>query len=305
MVAYTIASICMIVFQCNPTSGFWDPKVKKTAKCYEFDIFLKWGQASTCTYSIVYISVAKCSKLCIQYGCKYTPTSFVNYANTSGAVLNIATDIFMCTLPIPVILKLQVNRKTKISLIFFLSLAYWSVITIPYISVYLTLILPSATAAGIAKAIFQVAFSKNTDKMFHQSLQVCGFIELELGIIAASGPSLKPLVKTLLASTISKTRGQQYPSYGQKSSMSRGGYIKHGDSKTGTGTGTQGIPMDDYPKNVVTTITRDTDNDGMGIYGKRSGSLGGSSEENILPMHHGRSQSKAGGIMVQTKVSIA
>ena len=50
MSAYTLVSIGMIVFQCNPTAGFWDPDVKKTASCYPFEIFLIWGQLSTGTW---------------------------------------------------------------------------------------------------------------------------------------------------------------------------------------------------------------------------------------------------------------
>ncbi|KAK2026376.1 hypothetical protein LX32DRAFT_665358 [Colletotrichum zoysiae] len=100
---------------------------------------------------------------------------FINFAlvNTS---FNIFTDVCFATLPIPIIWVLQMKLRTRIYLVGILSLGYLAVIM------------------GIVKAFFQIAQPGNKDSTFLQSIQFWGFLQLNLGIIAACAPSLKPLV---------------------------------------------------------------------------------------------------------------
>ncbi|KAK7431940.1 hypothetical protein QQZ08_001559 [Neonectria magnoliae] len=109
----------------------------------------------------------------------YSPVLFVQFSliNTS---FNIFTDVLFATFPIPVIWTLQMKLRTRLYLIGILSLGYMAVVM------------------GILKAIFQIAFSKDVDKTFNQWIQFWGFLQLNLGMIAACAPSLKPLVSKAL-----------------------------------------------------------------------------------------------------------
>ncbi|KAM0326605.1 hypothetical protein ACHAQA_006474 [Verticillium albo-atrum] len=63
---------------------------------------------------------------------------------------------------------------------------------------------------GVVKAIYQIAYGSNPDKTFEQSVQFWGFLQLQLGIIAACAPALKPLVSRFLK--LSTTGDYRYPS---------------------------------------------------------------------------------------------
>ncbi|KAK2015888.1 hypothetical protein LZ32DRAFT_601821 [Colletotrichum eremochloae] len=110
---------------------------------------------------------------------------FINFAliNTS---FNIFTDVCFATLPIPIIWVLQMKLRTRIYLIGVLSLGYLAVIM------------------GIVKSFFQIAQPGNKDSTFLQSIQFWGFLQLNLGIIAACAPSLKPLIGRALKITSSR-----------------------------------------------------------------------------------------------------
>ncbi|KAL9618497.1 MAG: hypothetical protein Q9160_006816 [Pyrenula sp. 1 TL-2023] len=94
-----------------------------------------------------------------------------------------------------------------------------------------------ASAAGVVKSIYQYNFFSTLDWSFHDSFMVWAFIELNIGIIAASLPSLKPLFNWLLktARTLGSglsSHARQYNSpslaYGQsdrKEPKVTGGYV--------------------------------------------------------------------------------
>ncbi|KAF9880066.1 hypothetical protein CkaCkLH20_02020 [Colletotrichum karsti] len=100
---------------------------------------------------------------------------FVNFALINTA-FNIFTDVCFATLPIPIIWVLQMKLRTRVYLIGVLSLGYFAVIM------------------GIIKAVYQIAQPGNKDGTFYQSVQFWGFLQLNLGIIAACAPAIKPLV---------------------------------------------------------------------------------------------------------------
>jgi hypothetical protein len=121
--------------------------------------------------------------------------------------INMFTDIVFATLPIPVILILQVNLRTKISLICILALGYF------------------ACAASIVKTVYQTKVLTDPDSVRNDSYFVWNSIELYIGILAASLPALRPLFKRVLDTSrglMSKTRGTTY----------REGYASNGVSRT-------------------------------------------------------------------------
>ncbi|CAM1508822.1 Fc.00g025610.m01.CDS01 [Cosmosporella sp. VM-42] len=122
-------------------------------------------------------------------GTCYSIKVFVNTALVNTA-FNIFTDVFYAAMPVPIIWKLQMKRKTRLYLIAILSLGYFAVIM------------------GILKAVAQINFSKDHDRTFNQWVQFWGFLQLCVGIVAASSPSLKPIVsRALKLSDYSHSRG--------------------------------------------------------------------------------------------------
>jgi hypothetical protein len=116
--------------------------------------------------------------------------------NTS---INITTDVIFTALPIPIIWGLNLNKKTRLSLILVLSLGFF------------------ACAASMVKLSYQVniLFITNAYRWYYYSLW--NTIEIYSGIIAASLPSLRPLLKAVLDSTrgFSGFRSSGRARYGQ------------------------------------------------------------------------------------------
>ncbi|TVY45507.1 hypothetical protein LSUB1_G000863 [Lachnellula subtilissima] len=144
LLAFTFACVCTLIFQCLPVEAAWnfDLKAKPKTKCY-------------------------------------SPIVFRNIGLFNGAI-NLFTDFVFASLPIPVIIPLQINLRTKISLIFILSLGYF------------------ACAASIVKEYYLSSFFANMDNQFDDTFNVWSFIEFNAGILAACLPTLRPLFATLL-----------------------------------------------------------------------------------------------------------
>ncbi|KAM3425483.1 hypothetical protein BST61_g7429 [Cercospora zeina] len=158
LVVFLLACTGTLVFQCWPVTAVWNSTVRKTATCFSNDTF-----------------------------------SAIGLTNSS---INVATDFLLAALPIPVIMNLQVNKRSKFSLTFILSLGYF------------------ACVAGIIKAVKQSQWFGQPDPFWHDSFNVWNMIELCIGITAASLPALRPLFATILASTkdaISYTFGSKNP----------------------------------------------------------------------------------------------
>jgi hypothetical protein len=109
-----------------------------------------------------------------------------------NSIVNIITDVLFTVIPVPVVLKLKVNKRTKATLIAFLSLGF------------------VACVAGIIKAHSQVTAMATPDAAFENSFQIWYMLELCLGILAASLPTLKPLFAAVLGGARSRltTRGR-------------------------------------------------------------------------------------------------
>ncbi|KAK3690463.1 hypothetical protein B0T22DRAFT_515877 [Podospora appendiculata] len=97
-----------------------------------------------------------------------------------NASCNILTDVAFATLPIPLIWSLQLQRRIRIYLIAILSGGYFAV------------------ALGVAKAVFIIAFVGEKDGTFYPWAPFFGSLQLDLGIIAACAPTLRPLLGSFL-----------------------------------------------------------------------------------------------------------
>ncbi|KAH6711072.1 hypothetical protein BKA61DRAFT_695010 [Leptodontidium sp. MPI-SDFR-AT-0119] len=175
IIIFTVASVGTLVFQCLPVSAAWDIMLRfdPNTKCYSISIFRSIGLFN-------------------------------------GAI-NIFTDFLFATLPIPVILPLQINIRTKISLICILSLGYF------------------ACAAALVREVLLGTFFMDPDPFFEYSFQIWNDIEMNTGILAACLPSLRPLFASMLetANTI-KVSGLRGKKNGLGGSV-HGRYYLHED----------------------------------------------------------------------------
>ncbi|KAK5114349.1 hypothetical protein LTR62_002601 [Meristemomyces frigidus] len=147
LVCFCISCLGTLIFACTPIAASLDPRLRAdpSTKCF-----------SSSTYG------------------------FIGLFNS---IINILTDVLFAVLPIPIILKLQINLRAKISLVFILALGF------------------TACAAGVVKATLQTKFLSQPDSLWHDSFNVWNMIELCLGILAASLPSLKPLFARFIETT--------------------------------------------------------------------------------------------------------
>ncbi|KAI5776376.1 phosphatidylserine decarboxylase [Geopyxis carbonaria] len=102
--------------------------------------------------------------------------------------INVITDVLFATLPVPLIWALKMNRRAKVSLIMILGMGYFAV------------------AAGLVKGIKQANFLDIKDPTYWEEIQVWGFIQIAVGIIAACFPTLRPIFKFVIDRTLSGSR---------------------------------------------------------------------------------------------------
>ncbi|KAL4780101.1 hypothetical protein BJX76DRAFT_339147 [Aspergillus varians] len=144
---FTIACILTLVLQCIPVAAAWDSDLRaaKGTKCYSDTTYLHIGRF-----------------------------------NSS---INIVTDFIYATLPVFMFHDIQVNRRTKASLMCILSLGYF------------------ACAAAIYKTVLQSQVYETPDMYRDATYHIWNCVELNVGIIAACFPTIKPLVKSIIGST--------------------------------------------------------------------------------------------------------
>ena len=97
------------------------------------------------------------------------------------------TDVLLAVLPIPLIWSLSLNTRTKFALNCVLGLGL------------------IAVGAGAVKVHAQAGFLKDPDRLYKDRFAVWAAIELYLGIIAASLPTLKPLAAAFFSATLSSS----------------------------------------------------------------------------------------------------
>lgn len=112
----------------------------------------------------------------------FSNTTFTNIGIFNSSV-NIATDVLFAVLPIPIIWRLQTNLRTKLTLIFILSLGIF------------------ACVASIVKTVIQAGVLSDPDWTYHDSFFMWNNIEFNIGILAATLPTLRPLFAKILGAT--------------------------------------------------------------------------------------------------------
>lgn len=123
----------------------------------------------------------------------------------TNVVLNILTDFtFAVVIPIPMLWNLQINTRTKISIMAILSLGLF------------------ACAAAIVKIPSLVNYGKLGDFLWDsRDITIWTITECNTGIIAGSMPALKPLAKPILGNSYVR-RITAYASYGKGSQQKSG-----------------------------------------------------------------------------------
>ncbi|KAL2130636.1 hypothetical protein VTI74DRAFT_6137 [Chaetomium olivicolor] len=125
---------------------------------------------------------------------------FAAFFNSSVAVL---TDVVFALLPIPMLWNVQMNWKVKSAVAAILSLGVF------------------AAVAAIVKITFLGAYGSHGDFLWDSAdITIWTTVEINVAIIAASFPCLKPLFKTILEGTSAAGR------YGLKYK----GYMRNGDT---------------------------------------------------------------------------
>jgi len=172
LTAFTLSSEGTLLFSCVPIRASWDHFSEPNAKCFSNKVFTAIG--------------------------------------LFNSVINIITDVLFASLPIPVVWNLQVNLRTKLSLLAILSLGYF------------------ACAASIVKTVIQARVLSNPDSTRNDFYFIWNSIELYLGILAASLPSLRPLFRSILENTRSLvTRRPGVDSSGQNLGTRHKYYIQN------------------------------------------------------------------------------
>ncbi|KFY98300.1 hypothetical protein V498_01565 [Pseudogymnoascus sp. VKM F-4517 (FW-2822)] len=252
LIIFTLACIGTLIFQCFPVSAAWDfaqrppPMGTGNATCFTIPVFTAIGLFN-------------------------------------GAV-NIATDVAFALLPIPIIWKLSVNIRTKITLIFILSLGF------------------TACVAAIVREVLLSTFFEQTDGNFHNAYALWNYAELGVGVIAACLPALRPLFAFLLDKASSTFASGQpglstrHKYYMQSNDINLASVGKPDDSE-GARDGRYGVS--------VTSNGRDFYEDRMPRrpMGKLEQSLTegeGDSDENILPIQDADSHRNGNNRIVKT-----
>ncbi|KAK6223859.1 hypothetical protein LQW54_000003 [Pestalotiopsis sp. IQ-011] len=223
----------------------------------------------------------------------YDISLFIKFGLANTAGFNIFTDVCFATLPIPIILNLQLKLKVRIYLIIILSLGYFAV------------------ALGGVKAYYQIAFATDKDKSFKQSIQFWGLgcigsLQLNVGIIAACAPTLKPVLGKIL----------MLPTYGQNSNyndISRtaraartadrsGGVSRNRASKIDTDFEMQRPPFPKANESYRTSIKGGKDLiAARSVYRSAGADDRSESEEYIL---QGTTKERKNGIVMTTEITI-
>ncbi|KAF7625447.1 hypothetical protein AFCA_007295 [Aspergillus flavus] len=171
LIIFTVACILTLIFQCLPVRAAWDFSLRENARCYSMKTYLSIGEFNS--------------------------------------AINIATDFVFATLPAFMFYKVQVNKRTRVSLMGILSLGYF------------------ACAAGIVKTVLQSQIFDEPDPYRDCQYLIWNCIELNVGIIAASFPTIKPLVKSVIGTTLSFTSGVRSGKRNGQGYHVRSSYIMH------------------------------------------------------------------------------
>ncbi|KAJ4330531.1 hypothetical protein N0V87_009924 [Didymella glomerata] len=112
-----------------------------------------------------------------------------------NGIINIATDVLLAVIPIPLIWTLRMTIASRVSLTVVLGLGVFVAI------------------AGIMRQASMGATFTDSEPWVHDTYAIWNFIELDTGIIAASLPATKPLLSQLCQIAKSLTKGTKMSGY--------------------------------------------------------------------------------------------
>ncbi|PMD44631.1 hypothetical protein L207DRAFT_579565 [Hyaloscypha variabilis F] len=142
---FTLACLGTLIFQCLPVRAIWESELQPplgNARCYSTNVYRSIG--------------------------------------LFNGSINIFTDVLFASLPIPIILTLQVNVRTKATLIAILSIGYFACI------------------ASVVREVLLANFFKDPDSTFNDTYVIWTAVETNVGILAACLPALRPLFARVL-----------------------------------------------------------------------------------------------------------
>ncbi|KAF2130943.1 hypothetical protein P153DRAFT_384158 [Dothidotthia symphoricarpi CBS 119687] len=236
-------AICIQIFQCVPVKAAWDTRLRPpplgtgTAQCFTPQTFTQIGLFNT--------------------------------------VINIATDFILALLPVPLIWQLQINLRTRVSLIFVLSLGLL------------------AAVAGIIKSVKQLNFLSSPDRYVHDTFMIWMLAEFNLGIIASSLPTLRPLFGRFLdAARGIKSAPTDGSGFHEPNAQ---GYHKQDDESH------RSIPLKNYKGRTEVRISSNLppDKAHRDVWGNEQAK---NSDDSILPLHD--IEDRSNGIVVTRQVRV-
>jgi hypothetical protein len=168
-----------------------------------------------------------------------------------NTTFNMLSDVVCATLPVPIIWTLKMKLRTRVYLICVLSLGYVTV------------------GMGGVKAFFQLGTPFSPDSQFAQDVQFFGFLQINLGIIVACAPTLRPLLgRALKLSSSDKYYDNYYAERSRQSHRRRTGTLE------GQGYDLEDMAHFDKGANMRTTVRGGE----RGGYDKGTGNRSGSEE---------------------------
>ncbi|KAK8057055.1 integral membrane family protein [Apiospora saccharicola] len=185
---YTMFCFLTLLLQCTNLAILWDPTVQATC----------WSKGTLQMLSHV------------------------------NSIINIVTDMFFAVLPAPMLWNVQINMRTKASLICIMGLGVFAV------------------AAALIKSLFLSNYGKTGDFLWDSTdLTIWISAECNTGIIAACLPCLKPLFKRILDST---TQRYGKSSFGSSANQTNQSYKMKSYSSKGKGGGSRHFQAQNQPK---------------------------------------------------------
>ncbi|GAB7347382.1 hypothetical protein MBLNU459_g4311t1 [Dothideomycetes sp. NU459] len=150
-------------------------------KYYRMFLYIIGGIMIAFTFACVFLYIFNCRpaaehwNLTVGNNCVTAQTW--NPIIMSNSIYSLFTDAVIAGIPIPIILKLHFDRRTKIGIFFVCSLGF------------------CAFVCGIFKTYYQFSLMHNSipDPLYKDYVFTWASLELNIGIIAASLPTLKPL----------------------------------------------------------------------------------------------------------------
>lgn len=211
------------------------------------------------------------------------------YRNTGvfNSVFNLVSDLILALLPIPMVWKLQTNIRTRISLCIVLGLGLF------------------ACATAVYKIPLQYNFFDEPDFSGKGAwYYIWQQLEMNVGIIAACLPTLKPLAADFFGAVSALTSGGRY-GQGSKPGTNGGsrpfvsnGYLKQ-QERSATASYAMGEMRGSAGRSHPDSPYDEDFKEGTITYVKRRGSQSGQSDESVLPLHRTH-----GGILRTTEVEV-